>query len=396
MISVKNKEPQIYYGSKPIKEVYKGSTKIYPSIDVQSIMDSMILWYDIKKQGATNESMAENPVLADLSGNGHDITCYNFAWSGMSGIGGYVYNYSTFRKYLERATIEVNSTSIRVLSVASTSAFVESRVLSLPVGTTIQQHKIKVTGLDVINIPNTILSVRLGLNPSDNDVLITEDGVYDIPLHTVDDDFNYSMSINRILEECDVLIELLPLYPNALVSDGVDDYTEAIQVFPKDKGTVIAVMQQLEGNVSVVLLMTSDKEGFSSIWDNSFYVGGYKIPSIGFCNKNLKAIVINYLEDEMYLKNTSIFTWNNSIPKITMNLNNRESKEDSIEHLHTKYNFFRDNNAAKYAKSALYSFLLFDRTLTTEEIEWVKKNMIESGGGVEDGLDAETLGKVKQ
>ena len=29
---------------------------------------------------------------------------------------------------------------------------------------------------------------------------------------------------------------------------------------------------------------------------------------------------------------------------------------------------------------ALYSFLLFDRTLTTAEIEWVKKNMIESGG----------------
>lgn len=34
MVSINNKEPQIYYGSTPIKEVYKGSTKIYPSIDV--------------------------------------------------------------------------------------------------------------------------------------------------------------------------------------------------------------------------------------------------------------------------------------------------------------------------------------------------------------------------
>lgn len=49
-------------------------------------MDSMILWYDIKKQGATNENMAENPVLRDLSGNGHDATCYNFAWTEESGI----------------------------------------------------------------------------------------------------------------------------------------------------------------------------------------------------------------------------------------------------------------------------------------------------------------------
>ena len=49
-------------------------------------MNSMVLWYDLKKQGATNESMAENPVLRDLSGNGHDATCYNFAWTEESGI----------------------------------------------------------------------------------------------------------------------------------------------------------------------------------------------------------------------------------------------------------------------------------------------------------------------
>ena len=53
---------------------------------VKNIMDSMILWYDIKRQGATNESMAQTPVLRDLSGNGHDATCYNFAWTEESGI----------------------------------------------------------------------------------------------------------------------------------------------------------------------------------------------------------------------------------------------------------------------------------------------------------------------
>lgn len=51
-----------------------------------SIRQAMVLWYDIKRQGATNESMAENPVLRDLSGNGHDATCYNFAWTEESGI----------------------------------------------------------------------------------------------------------------------------------------------------------------------------------------------------------------------------------------------------------------------------------------------------------------------
>ena len=54
-----------------------------------AIRNSMILWYDLKKQGATNETMSTNPILKDLSGNGHNATCHNFAWSGMSGIGGY-------------------------------------------------------------------------------------------------------------------------------------------------------------------------------------------------------------------------------------------------------------------------------------------------------------------
>ena len=52
----------------------------------QTIRSSMVVWYDIKRQGATNESMSQNPILKDLSGHGHDATCYNFAWTENSGI----------------------------------------------------------------------------------------------------------------------------------------------------------------------------------------------------------------------------------------------------------------------------------------------------------------------
>lgn len=51
-----------------------------------AIRSAMVLWYDIARQGCTNESMQENPVLRDLSGNGHDATCYNFGWTEGSGI----------------------------------------------------------------------------------------------------------------------------------------------------------------------------------------------------------------------------------------------------------------------------------------------------------------------
>lgn len=43
--------------------------------------------------GLTNEQMAANPVWKDLTGNGHDLQMKNFAWAGMSGVGGYKYNF---------------------------------------------------------------------------------------------------------------------------------------------------------------------------------------------------------------------------------------------------------------------------------------------------------------
>lgn len=79
----------LYIGSTPVQSAWLNGSKVWgrkPAVDEQSIRDAMMLWYDLKKQGATNESMASNPTLRDLSGNGHDATCYNFAWTEESGI----------------------------------------------------------------------------------------------------------------------------------------------------------------------------------------------------------------------------------------------------------------------------------------------------------------------
>lgn len=48
--------------------------------------DAIVCWYDPKLQGCTNENMAENPILKDLSGNGNDMECKNFEWNTESGI----------------------------------------------------------------------------------------------------------------------------------------------------------------------------------------------------------------------------------------------------------------------------------------------------------------------
>ena len=76
---------------------YSGSTITFQNTIWNKVKRNLVLWYDIKRQGATNENMANNPILKDLSGNGHDATCYNFAWNRQSGISSY-FDFNLFKK----------------------------------------------------------------------------------------------------------------------------------------------------------------------------------------------------------------------------------------------------------------------------------------------------------
>lgn len=64
----------------------KGNNDGFPSIP------GMVARYSAL--GLTNEQMAANPVWVDKTGNGHDLQMKNFAWKGMSGVGGYEMNFN--------------------------------------------------------------------------------------------------------------------------------------------------------------------------------------------------------------------------------------------------------------------------------------------------------------
>lgn len=48
--------------------------------------EHIVCWYSPRRQGATNESLAADPRLRDLSGNGRHMTLTGFAWTEASGI----------------------------------------------------------------------------------------------------------------------------------------------------------------------------------------------------------------------------------------------------------------------------------------------------------------------
>ena len=74
--------------------------------------------------GLTNEQMAANPVWVDKTGNGHDLQMKNFAWGGMSGVGGYEMNFNLWANNVPSISdISMSKTTTSVSVSVGNSAY---------------------------------------------------------------------------------------------------------------------------------------------------------------------------------------------------------------------------------------------------------------------------------
>ena len=162
-------------------------------------------------KGKTNED-ADRNVLKDLTGNGHDITLNNFAYSGMSGYGGYVFTKINLDQPLENYE-RINHYKIRFKKMVTSSYLISFDKTTTPI---VKSLKFKVTG-----ITNQILHYGYNREPS-NDIIIDKDGIY--TTKEVVNPLWYGIYATSIYNDVNITIELLPEYPDALVFDGVDDY----------------------------------------------------------------------------------------------------------------------------------------------------------------------------
>lgn len=215
--------------------------------------------------GLTNEQMAENPVWKDLTGNGHDLQMKNFAWKGMSGIGGYVVDIDEWGTNSTAAYFERNSIKI-------TATFKENASLGL------LYHNIKLRQscvLKVTGIPegcDAFLDDRLG-----NRFYMSEDGVYEIIPSNFLAEALY-LSIEKYPERwygSKLTIEQLPLYPGFILGDGVDDFavTEKELNF-EDTYTVYTAFIPFQNNPTwnMILCGADSKKTFSMQYSSLVYV----------------------------------------------------------------------------------------------------------------------------
>ena len=215
--------------------------------------------------GLTNEQMAANPVWVDKTGNGHDLQLKNFAWKGMSGVGGYVADIDEWGTNSTAAYFERNSIKI-------TATFKENVSLGL------LYHNIKLRQscvLKVTGIPegcDAFLDDRLG-----NRFYMSEDGVYEIIPSNFLAEALY-LSIEKYPERwygSKLTIEQLPLYPGFILGDGVDDLavTEKELNF-EDTYTVYTAFIPFQSNPTrnMILCGADSKKTFSMQYSSLVYV----------------------------------------------------------------------------------------------------------------------------
>lgn len=176
-----------------------------------------------KQSVPTNEILKTNPYLQDFSGNNRPLKLNNFLFAAMSGVGGYEYNWldnSVFKFFIpERASGTYTDKSFHIQQVNTRSNIVETKVATKSIG-----YKIKVSGLT----SNEFVRYSIKLDGSTQDFDIKVDGEYELPLSDYEALYNMGYSIRAVSDvyphTCNITVEQIPLYPNALVTDGVDDY----------------------------------------------------------------------------------------------------------------------------------------------------------------------------
>lgn len=216
--------------------------------------------------GLTNEQMKENPVWVDKTGNGHDLQMKNFIWGGMSGVGGYVQNFNYFRN---NATVdkiridEQNSNSIKVTILTTginNAIYIPKNIYQFNKSYSI---KISSEGYNEGDLSlsfyapstSTTTTVKVPLNPN---------GITEIPAIKEDDFLAVYLNVGGKVGS--ITIEQLPLYPGALVFDGVDDsgVCDNFPILTKEKGyTVVALRQWISMGEGISGLVSNVKNWFN-------------------------------------------------------------------------------------------------------------------------------------
>lgn len=353
----------------PFKEYAKMILDLPCNADSFPDIEGIVARYSAS--GLTNEQMAANPVWVDKTGNGHDLQLKNFSWKGMSGVGGYVQDFNDFKN---------NATVDKIRIDEQGSNFIKVTILTTGIGNAIyipkniyqfnKSYFIKISseGYNEGDLflsfyapsTSTATTVKVPLNPN---------GITEIPA-IKEDDFLAVYLFSAAGKVGSVTIEQLPLYPGALVFDGVDDWAgcDNLPLLPKEKGYSIIALRN---------------------WITRYDATQYKRPLISNLDTNDEgAFLIEYRKDEnvsdvtgsynsftdVYIDDNNPITWQTSSSYNGQIIKKGTSK--SSNKLCICKTYF--GQLSKYANAAIWEIVILDHDATEEELTKIKDYFVKT------------------
>lgn len=227
--------------------------------------------------GLTNEMMAamDDPRIEDADHKGRFLSFKNFAWSGMSGVGGYVQNFNYFRNNTTVDKVRIDEQSSNSIKVTILNTEINNAIY---IPKNIYQFnksyfiKISSEGYDEGDMAlsfyapstSTATTVTVSLNPN---------GITEIPAIKEDDFLAVYLNVGGKVGS--ITIEQLPLYPGFILGDGVDDFavTEKELNF-EDTYTVYTAFIPFQNNPTrnMILCRADSKKTFSMQYSSLVYV----------------------------------------------------------------------------------------------------------------------------
>lgn len=245
----------------PFKEYAKMILDLPCKVDSFPDIEGIVARYSAS--GLTNEQMAANPVWVDKTGNGHDLQMKNFAWGGMSGVGGYEMNFNLWTNNVPSIPDISMSTTTTSVSVSVGNSTYNNNLIYIHMNNwdINKNHWLKVTS----TYEDGDLVFKFYNDNNSKNIELPANGYVNIPAYP---EFkgNYMYISTTSNKQGSFTIEQLPLYPGALVFDGVDDYgvCENFPILTKEKGyTVVALRQWISMGEGISGLVSNVKNWFN-------------------------------------------------------------------------------------------------------------------------------------
>lgn len=208
------------------------------------------IYYDVKKQGLSNDTPDTDWYLKDFSGNGRDMQLYNFAKKLGSGVGKYEADYSTWIK-----TKGITSTpfGFKITEEISSNYWLVYTYNSIT-----PAHKVKVSGIpEGGELRYASESVKL------------ENGINELPEMEADSarGFTIRQYTTQLSDWTGLSVEQIHDYEGALVFDAVEDYGQFVgdlglkdytvavdRAYPSLKGNGVPVISNIKSDTATPFL----------------------------------------------------------------------------------------------------------------------------------------------